>query len=66
MELPWAAGGHPDTGLNKECVLKGNWVFNWPMGQVRPTGYSMPQEYLDRAIDCVLLAVKLKAQGETL
>ena len=65
-DVPWAPGGHPETGLDKECVLKGNWVYSWPMAQVRPTGKFMPQEYIDRAVDCILLAQELKKRGEQL
>jgi mRNA-degrading endonuclease toxin of MazEF toxin-antitoxin module len=53
IELPWQVGGHPVTGLWRQCVLKCHWYTRVPKNQIRTCIGKVPTALLETAVDKV-------------
>lgn len=58
IELPWAEGGHPDTGLSQPCVLKCFWVVRFDEKNILRRLGRLPSEIVSLAIDYVITHVE--------
>lgn len=46
VELPFAAGGHPQTKLKKQCEVVCSWVLSVPVASLTDSGGFVPSDLL--------------------
>ena len=67
IEVPFAEGGHPVTGLSRPCVLKCGWVVRFHAKNIRCRIGRIPAKYAELAVEYAISAVeeKRKTQAKT-
>jgi len=63
VECPWSPGGHPETGLDRPCVLKCWWVVPFHRSQVLQYLGRMPSNVSQRALEYAITAVEEKSRS---
>lgn len=64
MDVPWALGGHPETGLWQECVLKANWAVRMNQRDMTARIGRMPSDYAEKASEYAVTAALEKQRLE--
>ncbi|HEY2841717.1 MAG TPA: hypothetical protein VGJ26_21330 [Pirellulales bacterium] len=60
--LPWAAGGHAETGLTQPCALKCDWVVPFQVANIEHTGKALSMEIVELATDFIISAYEEKSR----
>jgi mRNA-degrading endonuclease toxin of MazEF toxin-antitoxin module len=60
FEVPWQEGGHPDTGLWRECVIKCKWAVPFNQRDISARIGRMPSEFAERAVEYAITAAEEK------
>src|SRR5262249_24533091 len=56
FEPPWAVGGHPETGLWQECVIKCHWAVPFNQRDITARLGRMPSESAEKAVEYAITA----------
>jgi mRNA-degrading endonuclease toxin of MazEF toxin-antitoxin module len=62
FEVPWKEGGHPDTGLWRECVIKCQWAVPFNQRDISARIGRMPSELAEKAVEYAITAAEEKQQ----
>jgi len=60
IEVPWATGGHPVTGLSRPSVLKCGWVVPFHVDKIECRKGNIPSQYADLAVEYAITAIEEK------